>query len=1009
MPHPTVLHDESKISPKHSREDQARVVESAEATSSCTSTCNATGTTDTITNSMTVPVRMHHQNNPERQVVIYALLDPASNGTFIKESILKELQINGIETQLKLNTMHGSEVVPTRRVGGLIMERMDREVHIELPKAYSRNEIPSKRDEIPRPESAAKWPHLRHLANKIYPYQEDLQVGLLIGSNCPNAIKPKQVIPGRSSDPYAIRTLLGWGIIGPVTGSTNKEDSDVSCHRVAVKEIGGKELPSHGFVVETLVKEIISPEAVKRMFERDFNEVKYVAQQTLSMDDRRFMAKVKQGITHRSDGHYELPLPLRNESLTLPNNEKLAAHRLQQLKLRFQRDEKYKEDYSAFKIRVVFDCSAEYKGKALNKHLLQGPDLTNRLVGVLARFRKEPVAFMADIESMFLQVHVTEHCRDLLHFLWWEDGDLNKEPTKYRMTVHLFGAGSSPGCCNFALKKTADDHEQEFGFESAEFLRKDFYVDDGLKSVPSTSDAKELICKTKEMCRRGGFNLHKFTSNTREVIEAIPVEDQAKGIKELNIEKDELPMERALGVGWCFESDAFKFRIVMQDRPLTRRGILSMVSSVYDPLGFLAPLLLVGKGLLQDLCRGKVAWDDPIPENVRSRWLKWRDELHHLEDFSVRRCFKPEGFGTVMSTQFHHFSDASTIGYGQCSYIRLVDDKGQVHCSLITGKARVAPLKMVTIPRLELTAAVVSVRVSDMLRQELQYERVEEIFWTDSKVVLGYIKNDSKRFHVFVANRVQQIRDQTSPSQWRHVDTKCNLADDASRGITAKELIESSRWISGPELLWMPEDQWPQPLEDQDLVSLSDDPEVKKVTSCATSTQEAWNLVESLSYFSDWHRACRAVAICLRYKQNLRELVSSKKERCAETVKRYQRPALTVEEVLSAKREILKAAQKDAFSREMGMLKPFQEGQDRSSAQQKKRAMKATSSLYRLDPFIDHDGVLRVGGRIQQGHFTDDTKFPVILPRKGHITSLIIKYFHEKVQHQGRSMSLNEI
>ena len=196
MPHPTVLHDESKISPKHSREDQARVVQSAEATSSCTSTCNVTGTTDTITNSMIVPVRIYHQDNAEQQVVIYALLDPASNGTFIKESILEELQVNGAETQLKFNTMHGSEVVPTRRVGGLIVERMDREVHIELPKAYSRNEIPSKRNEIPRPESPAKWPHLSHLANKIYPYQEDLQVGLLIGANCPNAIKPKQVIPG---------------------------------------------------------------------------------------------------------------------------------------------------------------------------------------------------------------------------------------------------------------------------------------------------------------------------------------------------------------------------------------------------------------------------------------------------------------------------------------------------------------------------------------------------------------------------------------------------------------------------------------------------------------------------------------------------------------------------------------------------------------------------------------------------------------------------------------------
>lgn len=155
--------------------------------------------------------------------------------------------------------------------------------------------------------------------------------------------------------------------------------------------------------------------------------------------------------------------------------------------------------------------------------------------------------------------------------------------------------------------------------------------------------------------------------------------------------------------------------------------------------------------------------------------------------------------------------------------------------------------------------------------------------------------------------------------------------------------------------------------------------------------------------------ACRPVAICLHYKQNLRELVSSKKERCAKTVKHYQRPPLTVEEVLSAKREILKAAQKDTFSREMGMLRPFKQGQDRSSAQHKKRAMKATGSLYRLDPYLDQDGVLRVGGRIQRGHFTDYTRFPVILLRKGHKTSLIIKHFHEKVQHQGRSMSLNEI
>ena len=143
---------------------------------------------------------------------------------------------------------------------------------------------------------------------------------------------------------------------------------------------------------------------------------------------------------------------------------------------------------------------------------LQGPDLTSKLVGVLSRFRQELVASMAGIEAMFLQVHVTECYRDLLRFMWWENGNLDQQPSTYRMTVHLFGAGSSPGCCNFALKKTAEDYEKELGSEPAEFLRRDFYVDDGLKSVATARDAKKLISKTKEMCHRGGFNLHKFTS-----------------------------------------------------------------------------------------------------------------------------------------------------------------------------------------------------------------------------------------------------------------------------------------------------------------------------------------------------------------------------------------------------------------------------------------------------------------------------------------------------------------
>lgn len=280
-------------------------------------------------------------------------------------------------------------------------------------------------------------------------------------------------------------------------------------------------------------------------------------------------------------------------------------------------------------------------------------------MGVLCRFRQEPVAFICDIESMFYQVWVSEEHRDIIRFLWWEDGETSKDPAEFRMTVHLFGATSSPGCVNYALKASADDNEEDLGSTPANFVRKDFYVDDGLKSVTSIEGAVTLIKDTKEMCRRGGFNLHKFTSNSKEVIEAIPIKDRAEEVKNVDLDLKKLPMERALGVQWCAQSDSFRFQVVLQDRPCTRRGILSTVSSIFDPLGLVAPVLLEGKGILQDLCRSGLDWDDPIPDPVRARWEKWRTELHLLEHLSVPRCYKPKNFGCVVKRELHHFSDAS--------------------------------------------------------------------------------------------------------------------------------------------------------------------------------------------------------------------------------------------------------------------------------------------------------------------------------------------------------------
>ena len=521
--------------------------------------------------------------------------------------------------------------------------------------------------------------------------------------------------------------------------------------------------------------------------------------------------------------------------------------------------------------------------------------------------------------------------------------------------------------------------------------------------------AIELIHKTQGMCAKAGLKLHKFSSNKKEVIQAVAPEDRAKGLQDLDLTRDPLPIERTLGIMWCAETDSFQFRIVIQDRPLTRRGILSTVCSVYDPLGLVAPLILVGKQILQDLCRNDADWDEPLCDELRPRWELWRSELRTLESLRIPRCFKPEGFGQIKTVELHHFSDASLSGYGQCSYLRLISESDQTHCSLVMRKARVTPLKPVTIPRLELTAAVVSVKLSQWLGEELDYQDVSEFFWTDSKVVIGYISNTTSRFHVFVANRLQQIHDHTKPQQWQYISSQSNPADAASRGLRAQQLVDDdSRWLRGPDFLWRPFpyqeqiDLKPQPLD-------PDDPEVKKVTSLMTHTSKGYpNHFETprLDRFASWFRAKRAVAVCLRLKRCLKKGKKSERVRPA----CYQ--PVNVEEMGRAKKEIIRCLQYEHFKDEILALSSLQTGvefHDRKKAKQRNLDLKKCSSLYRLDPYLDTEGLLRIGGRLRNASISEGAKHPVILPRRSRVTQLILQYCHEAVKHQGSGMTHNEV
>ena len=434
-------------------------------------------------------------------------------------------------------------------------------------------------------------------------------------------------------------------------------------------------------------------------------------------------------------------------------------------------------------------------------------------------------------------------------------------------------------------------------------------------------------------------------------------------------------------------------------------------------MGFLAPVVLVGKKILQDICNAS-DWDEAVDEEIRVRWERWRNELFLLEGINVPRCLKPQGFGKVTSAQLHSMSDASTIGYGQCSYIRLEDEHGTVHLSFLMGKARVSPKKTVSIPRLELAAAAVAVKIADSLKGELDYDSLEEYYWTDSKVVLSYINNESRRFHVYVANRVQLIQDYTSPSQWKYVNSVDNPADEGSRGMTAKDFVKKSRWIAGPDFLREHEHKWQrQEIEQRDIDA--DDPEVKKVRVNANTVAKKNDLLSRLERFSSWNRAKTAIAICLKYKKKLKERTKSDKQRSIEreSISKNKDATvasslLNVEDLEAAEKEIIKIMQADAFPVEIKSLKVIQANtmfKGRQLEKEKKAALKMTSTLHTLDPFVDFEGLLRVGGRIGKANFDDKLKTPVILPKTEHITKLIVAHIHKKTRHSGRGITLNEL
>ncbi|XP_053395609.1 uncharacterized protein LOC128555863 [Mercenaria mercenaria] len=358
--------------------------------------------------------------------------------------------------------------------------------------------------------------------------------------------------------------------------------------------------------------------------------------------------------------------------------------------------------------------------------------------------------------------------------------------------------------------------------------------------------------------------------------------------------------------------------------------------------------------------------------------------LPELSKVSIDRCLKPGKLDKSSKIELHMFSDASEQAYGSAVYVKIYDAEGNSKCSLVMGKSRLAPIKSISIPRLELAAAVLAVKLYRLMKQELDLNIDKRYFWTDSMIVLGYIQNAKRRFKTFVANRLAIIHDVTTPQDWRYVPTKENPADFASRGVHPHETDKLSTWLRGPKFLQCDSSHWPGT---PGLVTIDvNDTELKTEVSTTHVTQGKCDkgISDLLAKYSDWHKLQRAVAYILRFKQYFFQRNSRSKESTGTSVKRG---SLTVCEIREATKAILMFVQGKAFDIEINSV-------------MKTGRVPKVSSLTKLSP-VYIGSLLRVGGRLDNSNLHSDVKHPIILPNNHHVTRILIRKYHEINAHMG--------
>ncbi|XP_018312448.1 uncharacterized protein, partial [Mycetomoellerius zeteki] len=555
---------------------------------------------------------------------------------------------------------------------------------------------------------------------------------------------------------------------------------------------------------------------------------------------------------------------------------------------------------------------------------------------------------------MYRQVWLHEDDRRYQRVLWRRNGQIKT----FQLNTLTFGIASSPFLAIRTIQRLADDEALVYP-RAANVLKSHLYVDDLLTGAETIEEARAVRDETIELLARGGFVIRQWASNNECVIN-----DLASNALHANFTLNADRALRTLGIVWNARDDTicYSANSIRRSNRITKRIILSEIAKIFDPLGLLGPIISYMKKLMQDVWRCNLQWDESVPQSIHTAWLEFARQWESIGQVYFERKLLITGYHDI---ELHGFCDASTVGYGACIYVRSRNEAGNVLVRLLCAKSRVAPLKTLTIPRLELCGALVLAQLYGEIIGTLSMNINKTIFWCDSTIVLHWLNTPPHLLKTFVANRVVSVRESTGNHKWRHVRTASNPADAISRGQTPQEFMKNQTWYTGPSWLVDEEHEWPN-----EITQAIEIPELKK-NACFITAQNDFDIVYR---YSSYQKLLRVVAYCLRFRLNNKH-----------------REFLGADEINEAEMRVLKIIQAVRFPEEIEQL---------STGSLRK------GKLINLNPFLDDFGLIRVGGRLRMSALPFAQKHPILLPNRHQLTDIIIREIHESQYHAGIQTTL---